>query len=514
VFDPVKLELFKNAFAAVAEEMGAVLQRTSFSPNIKERRDFSCAVFNRRGELIAQAAHIPVHLGSMPLSVKAVIANLELQEGDVGVINDPYRGGTHLPDVTVVAPVYHEGELLFFVANRAHHSDLGGISPGSMPLSTELFQEGLIIPPVKAVKGGELDQTFLSLLKANSRTPTEREGDFKAQLTALKVGQRRLKELLEKYGPEVVEVHGDALLDYAERLTRKFIEKIPDGTYAYGDFLDDDGIGEKPVRLRVVVKVEGDSAEVDFTGSDLQTEGPLNCVRAIALSATLYVFRLLQDDEVPTNEGILRAIKVKTKKGTVVDARHPAPVSAGNTETSQRLVDVLLGALSKALPHRVPAASQGTMNNLTFGGEGFAYYETVGGGAGATPWCDGESGVHTHMTNTLNTPVEALEYQLPVMVTKYKLRENSGGEGKFKGGDGVVREFLFLKEAKVTVISERRSFSPYGLFGGKLGKRGRNLLITQEGKELELPAKFSTSVKPGERVRLETPGGGGWGEKK
>ena len=514
MIDRTELEIFNNLFSSVAEEMGAVLQRTAFSPNIKERRDFSCAVFDREGRLIAQAAHIPVHLGSMPLSVKEVLKRLELKEGEMAVLNDPYRGGTHLPDITLVAPVYYEGELLFFVANRAHHSDVGGISAGSMPLSTSIFQEGLLIPPVKAVEDGKVKDDFLEILKANSRAPLEREGDFKAQVMANRVGIRRLLELLDKFGSLKLQAYGEALLDYSERLMRAVISEIPDGVYPFGDFIEDDGVGGRDFRVRVVLTVKGDEAEVDFTPSEPQSRGSVNAVRAIALSATLYVFKCLAGEEVPPNEGILRPIRVKTREGTIVDAEFPAAVSAGNVETSQRIVDVLLGALSKALPEKIPAASQGTMNNLSFGGKGFAYYETIAGGAGAHPEAGGESAVHTHMTNTLNTPVEALELQFPVEITRYSIRENSGGEGFRRGGDGVVREILFKEEVELTVISERRVHRPYGLQGGLPGKPGRNLLIKENGEVVELPAKFTITVKPGQKVRIETPGGGGWGWKK
>ncbi|WP_457680597.1 hydantoinase B/oxoprolinase family protein [Thermovibrio sp.] len=511
--DPIELQIFNNLFSAVAQEMGAVLQRTAFSPNIKERRDFSCAIFDRRGRLVAQAAHIPVHLGSMPLSVKEVIKSLELKEGEMAVLNDPYRGGTHLPDITLVAPVYYQGELLFFVANRAHHSDVGGISAGSMPLSTSIFQEGLLIPPVKAVVGGEINGDFISLLKANSRSPAEREGDFKAQVMANRVGIKRLRELLKKYSPVKLEAVAEALLDYSERMMRSFIAEIPDGVYTFGDFMEDDGVGGRDFRVRVVLTVEGDRVKVDFSGSYPQSGGSINSVRAIVLSATLYAFKCLAGDEVPPNEGILRPIEVITRKGTVVDADFPAAVSAGNVETSQRLVDVLFGALSKALPKKIPAASQGTMNNLSFGGKGFTYYETIAGGSGAHPEEDGESAVHTHMTNTLNTPIEALELSYPVEITAYKVRENSGGEGLRRGGDGIVREFLFKEEVELTVISERRVHRPYGLQGGAPGKPGRNLLIKENGEVVELPAKFTLKVKPGQKIRIETPGGGGWGRK-
>jgi N-methylhydantoinase B len=512
--EAVELEIFNNLFSAVASEMGAVLQRTAFSPNIKERRDFSCAVFDKKGRLVAQAAHIPVHLGAMPLSVKEAIKSLELEEGDMVVLNDPYRGGSHLPDITVVAPVYFEGELLFFVANRAHHSDVGGVSAGSMPLSTNLFQEGLVIPPVKGVVKGEVNRELLELLKANSRCPQEREGDFKAQVMANRVGIRRLKELIRKYGPIKVEAMAEALLNYSERFMRSVIKELPDGTYTFGDFIEDDGLGSRDIEVRVILTIKGDKAVVDFSGSYPQSKGPVNSVRAIALSATLYCFKCLAGEEVPTNEGLLRPIEVITKKGTVVDANFPAAVSAGNTETSQRLVDVLFGALSKAVPERIPAASQGTMNNLSFGNESFAYYETIGGGAGAHPEADGESAVHTHMTNTLNTPVEALELQYPVTVTEYSIRKGSGGEGQRKGGDGIVREILFHQELEVTLISERRVHRPYGLLGGEPGKPGRNLLIDESGEVKELPAKFTLRVKPGQRIRIETPGGGGWGVKR
>ncbi len=509
--NPVKLEVIKNALISVAEEMGAVLQRTAFSPNIKERRDFSCAIFDRHGRMVAQAAHIPVHLGSMPLSVRSVVESLELKEGDMAVVNDPFKGGSHLPDVTVVAPVYFEGELLFYVANRAHHADVGGITPGSMPLSTSIFQEGLVIPPVKCVENGEVLKDFLNLLKANTRTPDEREGDFKAQVMANRIGIKRLSELLKKYSSEFLEAYSEALLDYSEKMMRSVISEIPDGVYTFGDFLDDDGAGNRNVRIRVVLTVKEDEATVDFSPSDPQVRGCLNAVRSIVVSSTLYAFRCLAGEEIPTNEGILRPIKVITRPGTVVDAKFPAAVSGGNVETSQRITDVLLGALSKALPERIPAASQGTMNNLTFGNEEFTYYETIGGGAGAGNGYSGESAVHTHMTNTLNTPVEALEFQFPVMVTRYGVRRGSGGEGKWRGGDGIVKELLFLEEVDVTVVSERRVHSPYGLNGGKPGKSGRNLLVKPEGEEVELPAKFTRPFHPGERLRIETPGGGGWG---
>jgi len=510
--NPLEIEMFNNIFSSVAEEMGAVLERTSFSPNIKERKDFSCALFDPKGQMIAQAAHIPVHLGSMPLSVKEVIKSLKLEEGDMAVLNDPYRGGTHLPDITVVAPVYHQGELLFYVANRAHHSDVGGITAGSMPLSTSVFQEGLLIPPLKAVIKGKIDENFISILKANSRAPVEREGDFKAQVMANRVGIKRLKELVEKFGALKLQAYGEALLNYSEKFVRQLIKEIPDGVYTYGDFIEDDGAGTKNIRVSVILTIKEDQAIVDFTPSSLQVKGSVNAVKAIALSAVLYVFKCLAGEEIPTNEGIMRPIKVLTRKGTVLSPNPPAAVCAGNVETSQRLVDVLLGALSKALPEKIPAASQGTMNNLSFGNGKFAYYETIGGGSGATSSSDGESAVHTHMTNTLNTPVEVLELYYPVEVKEYSIRENSGGKGLKKGGDGIVKELLFKEEVELTLISERRVYRPYGLNGGSPGERGRNILIDENGNEMEFPSKFTLKIKPGQRLRIETPGGGGWGK--
>ncbi len=506
---PILLEVFSNRFSHIAEEMGAVLQRTAFSPNIKERRDFSCAIFDKEGNLLAQAAHIPVHLGSMPLSVKAAIERFggNLKEGDVVILNDPFKGGTHLPDITMVAPVYFEGELLFYVANRAHHADVGGMSAGSMPLSTSIFQEGIVIPPIRLVKGGELDRELLTFLLNNVRNPSEREGDFAAQLSSIKVGEKRLKELLKEHGKEKVLLYGKALLDYAETLTRRFIERLPEGVYEFEDLLEDDGISKSDIRIRVRLTVEGDSLKVDFRGSDPQVLGPMNAVKAITLSAVLYVVRSLMGEEVPTNGGILRPIEVITEKGSVVDAEFPAAVAGGNVETSQRIVDVLLGAFAKALPEVVPAASQGTMNNLVIGNENFGYYETIGGGMGAWSGGDGESAVHSHMTNTLNTPIEALEFAYPLRVREYKIRRSSGGSGLFKGGDGIIREIELLEDAEVTILSERRRIPPYGLAGGMPGEVGRNFV---NGKEVG--GKFQSHLPKGSVIRIETPGGGGWGK--
>ncbi len=516
--DPIRLEVLKNRFASLTEEMGAVLMRTGFSPNIKERRDFSCALFDRSGEMISQAAHIPVHLGSMPLSVSAALNRGDLAPGDMVLLNDPYRGGTHLPDITLVKPVFFAGEEqpAFFLANRAHHADVGGMSAGSLPLSSEIFQEGLRIPPVKIVRAGHLDNDLLAMLLANVRTPVEREGDLNAQIAANRVGERRLREVVERYGLEETERYGYALLDYGERLMREVVAAIPDGQYDFVDQLDDDGNGSMPISICCKLTVAGTGVTVDFTDSAPQVQGCVNAVRAITLSAVFYVFRLLSPPGMPGSAGAMRPIAVCTRPGSVVDCTFPAAVAGGNVETSQRIVDVLLGALAQALPERIPAASCGTMNNLTIGGcdprngQLFAYYETIAGGAGGGPEGAGASGLQTHMTNTLNTPVEALEHAYPLRVRRYSLRSGSGGAGRCRGGDGVVKELQLQGEARITLISDRRRQGPYGLTGGQPGQVGRNALL-RHGECRELPGKCTVDGQPGDVLVVETPGGGGWG---
>lgn len=516
MIDPILLEVFKNRTSAIAEEMGVVLQRTSYSPNIKERRDFSCAIFNSKGELIAQAAHIPVHLGSMPMSVKEAIKSVSFEEGDMVVLNDPYKGGTHLPDITLIAPVFIDGELQFFVANRAHHADIGGASPGSMPISNSIFQEGFIIPPVKLVKKGQIDKEIFSLIKNNVRTPQEREGDFNAQIMANITGIKRIKELVQKYTLQTVNLYMNALLDYSEKIMRNKIKEIPEGSYYYEDYMEDDGLGNTDIKIAAEITIKNDESIVDFSNSSPQTEGSINAVKAITMSAVYYVFRSLLSSDVPTNAGCFRPIKIITKKSTIVDCTYPAAVSAGNVETSQRIVDVVLGALSKAIPEEIPAASQGTMNNITIGGinpetnQPFTYYETIGGGMGASVKTDGESAIQSHMTNTLNTPVEALEFEYPFQIIRYSIRKDSGGDGLHKGGDGIIREIKLLVDSQVTVISERRKIAPYGLFGGEPGETGKNTVI-KNGKEEIKPSKFSEKLQAGDIIRIETPGGGGYG---
>ncbi|MFQ5724307.1 MAG: hydantoinase B/oxoprolinase family protein [Terriglobia bacterium] len=528
--DPVKLEIFKNLFHAVAEEMGAALRRTAFSPNIKERRDYSCAVFDAQGQVLAMGDHMPVHLGSMPMSVAAALRALDLDEGDIALLNDPFAGGTHLPDITLVMPVFvrgRRGQPFFFVASRAHHADVGGAQPGSMGLSRDIYQEGLRIPPVKIAQRGRLRQDVLKLILANVRTPVEREGDLTAQVAACRLGARRLQELTARYGAVEVRAYARHLLDYSARMMRATLRMIPAGTYTAEDFLDDDGISADPVPIRVRITIGGEPgrrspqgvggrARVDFAGSAPQTAGCVNAVRAITISAVFYVFRCLVPEETPATAGLLRPIEVITPPRSVVDAELPAAVAAGNVETSQRIVDTLLRALAKAIPEKIPAASQGTMNNFTVGGIGldgqpFAYYETVAGGMGARSSGPGLEGIHTHMTNSLNTPIEALESFYPLRVRRYALRTNSGGAGKQHGGDGVVREIELLTDAQFAILADRRRFAPYGLVGGRPGKRGLNVWIKGNGEKGALPGKCTVNARAGDVVLIQTPGGGGWG---
>lgn len=519
--NPILLEVFKNRLSSIAEEMGLTLNRTAFSPNIKERRDFSCAIFDQNGDMVAQAAHIPVHLGSMPLSVKMGIRDMDISDGDMIILNDPFKGGTHLPDITVIAPVFLSNTKSpdFFVANRAHHADVGGISYGSMPLSNSIYQEGIIIPPLKIIENGELDKKILQFFLNNVRTPVEREGDLRAQIMANVIGIERIRELVNKYGIDMVKFYCTAMLNYSEKVLRNLIKEIKDGVYEFEDYLDDDGLGTEDIKIRLKLSIDNTQAILDFSKTDIQTRGSINAVYSITLSAVLYVFRALIKDDIPTNSGLLRPLKIITRKGTIVDACFPAPVAGGNVETSQRIVDVILGALSKAIPDKIPAASQGTMNNISIGGiEGrdgqpFAYYETVGGGMGASKDMHGESGIHSHMTNTLNTPIEAMEFSYPFMVTRYSIRKDSGGKGKFCGGDGIVREINLLSDAEVTVLSERRRHRPYGLEGGGPGKPGRNIIIMHDNS-YDMPGKFNNFLKKGTIIRIETPGGGGYGKDR
>lgn len=521
--DPVLLEVYRNRFAGVSEEMGVTLQRTSYSPNIKERLDFSCAIFDSTGLMIAQAAHIPVHLGAMPDSVAAALtAFSDWEDGDVVMLNDPFEGGTHLPDVTLVSPVFIDAGSevpAFFIASRAHHADIGGMTPGSLPLSTEIYQEGLIIPPVKLYRAGVLNTDLLKLVLRNVRTSEERKGDLAAQRAAHEVGMQRLVEMAGRHGLTQVQQYANHLRAYSKRIVASAIEVWPDGTYAFEDYLElDAGASSKEVVIQVAVTIKGQEILFDFSGTSKSTASSLNAVLSITKSACYYVVASLMDDEVPINSGCFAPVKVIAPPGCLVNAEPPAAVAGGNVETSQRIVDAAFGALAPALPGKVPAASQGTMNNLTIGGKDlsgkpFAYYETIAGGMGATAYADGLDGVHVHMSNTLNTPVETVEMVFPFRIVQYALREDSAGLGSYSGGQGVVREYEFLADVTATVLSERRKRQPWGLMGGASGASGRNTLIDGHGNEKVLPSKFSRRFLSGERLRIETPGGGGWGKE-
>ena len=516
----VELEIFKHLFASIAEEMGVRLMRAAYSPNIKERRDHSCIFCDANAEMIAQAAHIPVHLGSAPMSVQAAIDHFPpetLQPGELIVLNDPFAGGTHLPDITVVAPCFIDDEPSprFYVANRAHHADVGGVTPGSMPISTTIHEEGIRITPRR------LDDDTIDWICQQSRTPEERRGDLNAQIAAAQLGVARLQELCTRYTPELVSQRAADLQNYSERIIRHLISGLPDGSYSFEDLLDDDGLGNVDIPIRCTLIISDDEAIVDLTDSAPQSPGPVNAVRAIAVSAVTYVFRCLASADLPSNGGATRPLKVITKPGTIVDAQFPAAVAAGNVETSQRIVDVVFGCLATAAPDLIPAASCGSMNNITIGGfdprhdnKPFAYYETIAGGAGASPLGDGASGVHTHMTNTLNTPVEALEHAYPFRISSYRLRPHPHDtKSLHKGGAGVERAYTFDAPAQVTLLTERRRHHPYSLLGARVGESGTNTLIRANGDVINLPPKTSFPVSPGDTVKLCTPGGGGWGSK-
>jgi N-methylhydantoinase B len=522
--DPVTLEVLRNALEATADEMGAVLKRTSFSPNIKERMDASCAVFDAQAQLVAQAEHVPVHLGSMLRSVeKTVAAAGGLDDGDVVIVNDPFTNGSHLPDITVVAPVFTEGRHIAYVATRAHHADVGGMEPGSMPgNSHEIYQEGLVIPAVKLYRGGELQDDVMRLILANVRTPEERRGDLNAQLASLRIGERRIRELAQRYGADLVTAGFEAILDYTERRMRRRLAEFPPGTYRGEDFLDDDGSSDEPVRIALAITVTPEKLVLDFAGSSPQRPGNINAVAPMTYSASFFAIKLLTDPEIPVNAGTFRNLELKIPEGSVLAARHPAATCAGNTETTQRIADTVLKVCAQFAPDRVPAASQGTMNTIavggndprakTPGGRPYSYIETIGGGQGGRPMGPGDDGIQCNMTNTMNTPVEALEITYPLRVERYELREGSAGAGKHRGGNGLVRAIRSLGHtARVSLQCERRRFAPYGLQGGADAKPGHNYVVQGNGQIRDEPGKASLSLAPDEIIVVETPGGGGWG---
>ena len=519
--DAISIEVFKNLFISICEEMGVALQRTSYSPNIKERRDYSCALFTPAGHMVAQAAHQPVHLGAMPASVNAALEAFpdNLNQGDIIILNDPYAGGSHLPDITLVAPVHVDGVLAGFVSNRGHHADVGGMTPGSLPISTEIYQEGLILSPLKLYKRNRLNHEIIEIICRNSRTPHERRGDLTAQIASIKVGQKRLIDIASRYSMNNTLSHMEALLDYSEKVTRTEIEKIPDGNYSVTDYMDDDGLTDEPVPITVTIAISGDEITVDFEGTSDQRPGCINAPEAVTVSAVLYTIRCIVGDQAPPNQGCLRPISIRAPKRSLVNPVPPGGVSGGNVETSQRITDVLFAAFAKALPEMMPAPSQGTMNNLLIGGHDlgrdkpFVYYETIAGGMGARPDKDGISGIHTHMTNTMNTPVEALEFAFPLRLKQYAIRRGSGGSGKFNGGDGLIRDVEFLGPARVTLLSERRKLSPPGALGGSHAHPGENVLFKSGYEEIKLSGKETIDVEIGDILSIRTPGGGGWGNQ-
>lgn len=510
--DPVTASLFAELLSAIAEEMGAALRRAAFSPNIKERRDYSCAIFLGDGTLVAQAAHIPVHLGSTPLSVRAVIDALELRPGDEAVVNDPFAGGTHLPDVTVVRPIFLAGSRrpAFFVANRAHHADIGGATPGSMGLAREIHAEGFRIPPVHLARGGELVRDFVELFRAQVRQPEQRLADLAAQRSANAVGERRIRDLIAARGRRAVESGAAQLPLVTARAMRAALSRLAPGTYRFRDALDDDGFGGDPLPIVLSLTIGRGRARFDFTGSAKQAAGPVNANLAITLSCVGYALRCLLAGKAPFNDGVLEPVEIVAERGTIVNAICPAAVAAGNVETSQRIVDVIFGALAQAAPDRIPAASCGTMTNTSFGNARFTYYETIGGGAGASARRAGASAVQTHMTNTLNTPIEMLELACPLRVRRYLVRRGSGGAGARSGGDGIVREIEAREKMTASLLAQRRTTRPWGLAGGSHGSPGRTLLVRDVAKR-ELPGSISIDLEPGDALRIETPGGGGHG---
>lgn len=532
--DAVELALYRGLFAACAEEMGATLMRAAHSPNITERLDHSCAVFDANARLVAQAAHIPVHLGSMPRAVEAALALAPFRPGDAVLLNDPYAGGTHLPDLTLVSPVFLPGRRVptFFVASRAHHADVGGAAPGSLPIAHEVYEEGVRIPPVFLRRDGRDEAGVLALLLANVRTPHERRADLAAQLGAQVTGARRLVELAERApggagsGAAALERAAEALLDATERQARMLVQRLPRGTWRFADALDDDGLGNGPLPIRVALTIGGGRVRVDFAGTAPQAAGPVNAVRAVTTAAVLYAVRCVLRTDVAVNDGLLRILDIRTPSPSLVDPHPPAAVGAGNVETSQRIVDTVFGAFARALPGQIPAASSGTMNNLLIGGHDprfaeqnedrssrpFAYYETLGGGHGAGPAGDGASAMQAHMTNTRNTPIESLEHAYPLRVRTLRVRTGSGGAGRHRGGDGIERAIELLAPARVTVIAERRTRGPWGAAGGGAGAPGRTRVRASErAREETMPGKFTRGLAAGSVLTLESPGGGGWG---
>ncbi len=520
--DKTTVEVIKNAAIYTSEEMGIVLRNTAYSPNIKDRLDHSCAVLSPNGDLVAQAEHIPVHLGSMSIGVVNTINYInktgeKLEPGDIIIVNDPYLAGTHLNDILALKPVYYNHDLIAIVANKAHHVDIGGSVPGSIGGDVvELLQEGTIIPPVKIVKRHKLDKDLLNLIKSNVRTPKYFEGDLRAQIASLNVGEKRILELARKYGRKTIKQAWEEILDYTERYTRKLLEDLSlKGSYSATDYLE---LNNKLVNINVKLTFEKDSITVDFTGTHSQLDKPLNAVYGVTVAATSYALKSVLDPEMPMNQGFLRVADIHAPECSLVNPCKPAPVSGGNVETSQRIADTVMKALAKALPGRVPAASCGSMNNLMIGGrlengETWAFYETIGCGTGARPCCDGVDAVHTNMTNTLNTPIEVLEAEYPVLFTRYEIRAGSGGLGKYRGGNGIIRAMKILADNTiVSIVGERTKTKPWGLNGGLEGKPAKYYVRRKNGEEIMLPSKVTIVLEKGDELIIMTPGGGGYGD--
>jgi N-methylhydantoinase B len=509
MLDPVTLSVLASALSGVAEEMGAVLIRGAYSSNIKERRDCSAGLFDERGKMVAQAEHIPVHLGAMPEAVKAVM-DKNPEPGDIFAVNDPYSGGTHLPDITLVSPLAHEGEVIGYAVTRAHHSDVGGMSPGSMPSNShEIYQEGIIIPPVRLVRGGEYVQDVLDLLLANVRTPDLRRGDLRAQIAANNIAEERIEELMERRGKDIVLAAFEEVVSYAEKRTREAIRDLPDGEYAAEDYMEGDGVTDEDISIKATVTIKDDSMTIDFAGTADAVEGNVNCPLPVTRSSCYFALRVLLPGDIPANAGTYAPLEIKAPEGSLVNATYPSAVVAGNVETSNRIADTVLAAFSNFAPETLPAQGQGTMNNTIIGGGGWTYYETIGGGQGASEKGPGPSGVHTSMTNTMNTPIEAFEMEYPMRVERYELLYDSGGAGKHRGGDGIVRSVRVLEPASLSLLTDRRRHAPQGAQGGEPGAVGENLLNNEE-----LPAKVGRRLEEGDVVTVKTPGGGGYGESE
>jgi N-methylhydantoinase B len=519
--DITTIEVVKGALIYAAEEMGIALRKSAYSPNIKERMDHSCAIFDDRRRLVAQAEHIPVHLGSMALAVRKGLDEYKgkLEQGDMILLNDPYLSGTHLPDLTLIAPVYVDNELMGYVANKAHHSDIGGKAPGSIAGdSTELYQEGLIIPPVKFICDGEMVTDLANLIQSNVRAPKYQMGDLRAQIAANNTGVRRFVELVEGYRRETVLKSMDAIMDYSERRMRTELEAIPDGVYMASDWMEDTGSGIEPAKISVKVTVEGDSIEFDYHGTARQVEGPVNAPLGVTIAGIYFTLISVTDPTIPVNDGCFRPVTLHIPDGCMMNPKRPAPVAGGNVETSQRNTDVLMKALAQAIPAKVPAAGPGTMSNISIGGQredgsSWTFYETIGGGSGGRPISDGVDGVHVNMTNTMNTPIEALEAYLPIRFESYMLRSNSGGPGEWRGGCGIERSWtLTSKRATLSILAERVKIPPWGLQGGGDGALGEYLLIREDGSTESLPSKCTVPLRIGDTIIIRTPGGGGYGE--